>query len=149
MSDVRARPDGDRGLRVVIATRNVGKLRELRAMFAEADIGLDDLTDVGLGAEVAAEDALETHATFEENARAKACWFAARLPGRLVVADDSGLEVDALGGAPGVRSKRWAGSSASGAALVAPASRGESRVVSPPPATTTAATKTASPASLR
>jgi XTP/dITP diphosphohydrolase len=119
VSDVRARPDGDRGLRVVIATRNAGKLRELRAMFAEADIGLDDLTDVGLGAEVAAEDALETHATFEENARAKARWFAARLPGRLVVADDSGLEVDALGGAPGVRSKRWAGSSASGAALEA------------------------------
>lgn len=102
---------------VVIATRNAGKLRELRAMFAEAGIGLEDLAEAGLGAEDAAEDALESHATFEENARAKARWFSERLPGRLVVADDSGLEVDALGGAPGVHSKRWAGSTASGAAL--------------------------------
>lgn len=102
---------------LVIATRNAGKLRELRAMFVEAGVAIEDLAAAGLGAEAEAEDALEAHATFEENARAKARWFAARLPGRLVVADDSGLEVDALGGAPGVHSKRWAGSTASGAAL--------------------------------
>ncbi len=76
-----------------------------------------DLSSVGLGAEDAAEAGLEVHDTFEANARAKARWFAARLPGQFVVADDSGLEVRALGGAPGVRSKRWAGSTASGAAL--------------------------------
>lgn len=102
---------------VVLATRSEGKLRELRAMFGEAGIAVHDLRDVGLGAEDPAEDALEVHESFEENARAKARWFAARLPGRVVIADDSGLAVDALGGAPGVRSKRWAGSAATGAAL--------------------------------
>lgn len=103
--------------RVVLATRNPGKLRELSAMFAEAGIALDDLASVGLAAEDPAEDALEAFDTFEENARAKARWVAARLRGAFVVADDSGLEVDALGGAPGVRSKRWSGSTAIGAAL--------------------------------
>ncbi len=104
-------------LPVVLATRNAGKLLELRALFAEAAFSLHDLAEVGLGAADDAEDALEQHATFEENARAKARWFATRLPGRLVVADDSGLAVDALEGAPGVHSKRWAGSRATGRAL--------------------------------
>lgn len=105
--------------RVVLATRNPGKLRELRDMFLAAGIALDDLASVGLAAEDPAEDALEAFDTFEENARAKARWFSSRLPGAVVVADDSGLEVDALGGAPGVRSKRWSGSTANGAALEA------------------------------
>lgn len=105
------------GRPVVIATRNAGKLLELGELFAAAGFALRDLADVGLGDEDDAEDALESHGTFEENARAKARWFAARLPGHLIVADDSGLEVDALDGAPGVRSKRWAGSTAVGGAL--------------------------------
>ncbi len=103
--------------RVVVATRNPGKLRELSAMFAEAGIALVDLASAGLAHEDPAEDALETFETFEENARAKARWYSAQLPGEFVVADDSGLAVDALGGAPGVQSKRWSRSSASGAAL--------------------------------
>lgn len=102
---------------VVMATRNSGKLRELRAMFESAGYVLEDLSAVGLSEEHPEEASLEVHDTFEENARAKARWFAARLPGRRVVADDSGLEVDALGGAPGVHSKRWAGSTESGASL--------------------------------
>lgn len=83
--------------------------------------GLDvvDLTAVGFGTEDPAEDRLEVHETFEANARAKARWFAARVPGHIVIADDSGLEVAALGGAPGVRSKRWTGSVATGEALYA------------------------------
>lgn len=113
MSDARfVRPE-----RVVLATRNPGKLRELSAMFAEAGIALADLASAGLAHEDPAEDALETFETFEENARAKARWFSAQLPGAFVVADDSGLAVDALGGAPGVQSKRWSRSGASGAAL--------------------------------
>lgn len=88
-------------------------------MFLEAGIALDDLASVGLPDEAPGEDALEAFDTFEENARAKARWFSAKLPGAVVVADDSGLEVDALSGAPGVRSKRWSGSEASGAALEA------------------------------
>jgi XTP/dITP diphosphohydrolase len=78
-----------------------------------------DLREAGLPVEDPAEEALEVHDTFEANARAKAAWFAERLPGQIVVADDSGLEVVALGGAPGVRSKRWTGSQATGAALYA------------------------------
>jgi XTP/dITP diphosphohydrolase len=104
---------------VVIATRNPGKVRELRAMFASIGLAVQDLSEAGLAKDSAAEDALEVHDTFEGNARAKARWFAAKLPGRIVVADDSGLEVAALGGAPGVRSKRWSGSHESGAALEA------------------------------
>ena len=86
-------------------------------MAAAHGLEVVDLTAVGLGVEDPAESALERHDTFEANARAKARWFAERLPGRLVIADDSGLEVAALGGAPGVRSKRWTGSLAEGEAL--------------------------------
>lgn len=103
--------------RVVIATRSAGKRRELVAFFASHGIAVDDLAAVGLAQEDPAEDALETHETFEGNARAKAAYFAARLPGHVVIADDSGLEVAALGGAPGVRSKRWTGAALEGAAL--------------------------------
>src|SRR5689334_7280485 len=102
---------------VVVATRNPGKLRELRAMFEAHGLALEDLSAAGLGTEDPAEDGLEAFETFEANARAKARWFAARLPGRVVLAEDSGLEVHALDGAPGVRSKRWSGSSAAGLRL--------------------------------
>ena len=101
----------------VLATRNRGKLGELRALFTGAGIRVIDLDDAGL-AESPDEDALEAFDTFEENALAKARWFAGRAGGLTVVADDSGLEVAALGGAPGVRSKRWSGrSDLSGPAL--------------------------------
>jgi XTP/dITP diphosphohydrolase len=101
----------------VLATRNQGKLRELRPLFAEAGIAVIDLREAGVAASPD-EDALECFTTFEENALAKARWFAERLGGLPVVADDSGLEVAALAGAPGVRSKRWSGrTDLSGAAL--------------------------------
>jgi XTP/dITP diphosphohydrolase len=90
----------------VLATRNAGKLRELRALFAGAGIDVIDLTEAGID-ETPEEELIEAHSTFEENAVAKARYFAARAGGRVVVADDSGLEVLALGGEPGVRSKRW------------------------------------------
>jgi XTP/dITP diphosphohydrolase len=89
--------------RLVVATLNPGKLREFAAALAAAGIevaGLESLDD-----HAAVE---ETGATFEENARIKAEGYSARtaLP---VVADDSGLEVDALDGEPGVRSARYGG----------------------------------------
>ncbi|HUX33356.1 MAG TPA: non-canonical purine NTP pyrophosphatase [Gemmatimonadaceae bacterium] len=93
---------------VLLATRSAGKLRELRPMFAAAGWAARDLTEAGI-AETRAEDAIEGFATFEENARAKARYFWLRSGGVPVVAEDSGLEVAALGGAPGVRSKRWSG----------------------------------------
>ena len=76
-------------------------------MFAAAGISVVDLPELGIP-ETAEEEALECYTTFEENAMAKARYFheRTRTP---VVADDSGLEVDALGKAPGVRSKRWSG----------------------------------------
>lgn len=92
----------------VLATRNAGKLRELRALFADAGIAVIDLHEAGI-AESSTEDDLEAFETFEENALAKARHFSGLAGGRAVVADDSGLEVLALGGEPGVRSKRWSG----------------------------------------
>ncbi len=67
-------------------------------------------------AETPDEDAVEAFETFEENAIAKARYFARLAPGFAVLADDSGLAVDALGGAPGVRSKRWSESGHTGQA---------------------------------
>lgn len=92
---------------MLLATRNAGKLRELRPLFAARGIDVIDLVDANIP-ETDAEDALEVYATFEENALAKARYFFQR-SGRPTLADDSGLAVDALGGRPGVMSKRWSG----------------------------------------
>ena len=89
---------------VLLATRSVGKLRELKPLFASAGIVVEDLREAGL-APAGDEDAVEAFDTFSANALAKARYFHA-LTGRPVVADDSGLEVGALDGKPGVRSKR-------------------------------------------
>jgi XTP/dITP diphosphohydrolase len=90
---------------ILLATRSAGKLRELRPLFTERGFVVLDLVEAGL-AETAAEDDLEAFETFEENALAKGRYFAAR-SGMPVAADDSGIVVNALGGQPGVRSKRW------------------------------------------
>jgi XTP/dITP diphosphohydrolase len=92
-------------MRVVVATRNRGKLRELVPLFDELSLGLELVTvdELAPNAELR-EDAL----TFEANALAKARQ-AAAATGLPALADDSGLEVDALGGAPGVHSARYAG----------------------------------------
>jgi XTP/dITP diphosphohydrolase len=92
---------------VLLATRSGGKLRELRTLFAERGIAVIDLEQAGIE-ERPEEDALEVYDTFEENALAKARYFN-RAAGMPVVADDSGLVVAALNGAPGVLSKRWSG----------------------------------------
>lgn len=95
---------------LVLATRSRGKLRELRPLLAGYGIATVDLHDVGVVEQPAVEAALECFETFEENALAKARYFFAQVGGtRPTVADDSGLEVRALGGRPGVRSKRWSG----------------------------------------
>lgn len=93
--------------RVLVATRNAGKLAELRPMFAALGHEVVDLDAAGIP-ETADEDAIEAFDTFEENALAKARHFHRASGGLPTVADDSGLEVHALGGAPGVRSKRYA-----------------------------------------
>ncbi|MGH7718411.1 MAG: non-canonical purine NTP pyrophosphatase [Gemmatimonadaceae bacterium] len=102
---------------ILLATRSEGKLRELRPLFVRSHVRVMDLREVLLE-ETEDEDLLERFPTFEENALAKARHFHARSGGRPTAADDSGLEVVALGGRPGVRSKRWSGrSDLTGAAL--------------------------------
>lgn len=93
--------------RILVATRNRGKLRELLPLLESDGWEPIDLSAAGI-VEAPAEDAIESHATFEANALAKARHFFA-ISGLPTLADDSGLSVDALGGEPGVRSKRWSG----------------------------------------
>lgn len=94
-------------VKLLVATRSSHKVAEIRAILRDVrDLELIDLDQAGIP-EHAGEDELEPHDTFEENARSKAAYFH-RLSGLPTVADDSGIEVDALGGAPGVRSRRFA-----------------------------------------
>ena len=95
-------------MRLLIATHNRGKLIEYQEMFDD-QFDLVTLDDVGIR-----DDVVETGATLAENARLKAISYA-RQSGLLTLADDSGLEVDALGGEPGVYSKRYAGENKSDA----------------------------------
>lgn len=88
---------------LLIATNNPGKLREFRDLLAGLPLTLVAPADIGLTLEVE-----ETGKTFEENARLKALSYA-QAGGRLALADDSGIEVDALWGAPGVLSARYGG----------------------------------------
>ncbi len=100
-------------MKLLAATRNAGKQREIRRVLEPAGVEVVFPDDILLYQEPA-EDLLETGATFEASARHKAEYVARRsaLP---TVADDSGLEVLSLGGAPGVRSHRWAGATGSAA----------------------------------
>jgi len=102
---------------ILLATRSSGKLRELSEILRDFDLQVIDLEAAGIPIGPA-EDAIESFATFEQNALAKARYFHA-LSGRMpTIADDSGVVVDALGGAPGVLSKRFSGrDDLSGAAL--------------------------------
>ena len=93
---------------VLLATRSAGKVRELRPLLERAGWTVVDLESFGLHDE-AEEAELERHATFEENALAKARYFYEIGGGIATIADDSGLEVAHLGGAPGVRTKRFSG----------------------------------------
>jgi XTP/dITP diphosphohydrolase len=93
---------GDRTL--LVATTNPGKLREIAAILAGVPLRLLTLDDCE-----SVEEPEETGATFAENARLKARYYA-KATGLLSVADDSGLEIEALDNAPGVHSARWYGS---------------------------------------
>ncbi|HWB42045.1 MAG TPA: non-canonical purine NTP pyrophosphatase [Gemmatimonadales bacterium] len=96
-------------MKLLAATRSAGKQREFRRVLEPAGIEVVFPDDIGHYPRPA-EDLLELGESFESNARRKAEHFA-RLSGLPTVADDSGLEVLSLGGAPGVRSRRWAGAS--------------------------------------
>jgi XTP/dITP diphosphohydrolase len=100
------------GGRLVVATHNPGKLRELRDLFAPFTADLDSAGDLGL------PEPEETETTFIGNAELKAR-AAALASGACALADDSGLCVDALDGAPGIYSARWAGEAKDFAAAMA------------------------------
>jgi XTP/dITP diphosphohydrolase len=89
--------------RILIATSNPGKLRDFEG--AAAPLGIE-ITSIPNFASLPA--VVEDGLTFEENARKKAEAYSREAPGQIVLADDSGLEVDALKGAPGVHSARYA-----------------------------------------
>jgi XTP/dITP diphosphohydrolase len=89
--------------RIFIATSNPGKLRDFAGAASSQDIEIESIPNFS-----SIPTVLEDGSTFEENARKKAEGYSRYVPGELVLADDSGLEVDALGGAPGVHSARYA-----------------------------------------
>jgi XTP/dITP diphosphohydrolase len=91
-----------RGTRLVVASHNPGKVREILDLVAAHDLSVASAADLQLA------EPEETGATFAENARIKA-EAAAQGAGVPALSDDSGLEVEALGGAPGIYSARWAG----------------------------------------
>lgn len=94
--------------RLVLATHNKGKLRELRELLRGQVPGLDVDTQVVDASAVGGPDVVETGVTFAENSLLKAR-AVAEATGLVAIADDSGLSVDVLGGAPGIFSARWAG----------------------------------------
>ncbi len=98
-------------MKLLAATRSAGKQREIRRVIERVGVEVVFPDDLGL-IESPVEETLEIAETFEDNAVRKAEYFA-RLSNLPTVADDSGLEVVALGGAPGVRSRRWAGATGS------------------------------------
>lgn len=100
---IRLRQDAGGPLRLLIATTNPNKVREIRPLLADLPVTLITLTDVAPVAEPA-----ETGTTFWENARIKALAYAAA-GNHVAVAEDSGLQIDALGGEPGVQSARFLG----------------------------------------
>ena len=94
-------------MRLLVATRSVHKMREIGEILDDVpELDLLSLDDAGIPYALD-EDDLEPFDTFEENARSKAVYFAGK-SGLPTVADDSGLEVEALDGGPGVRTKRFA-----------------------------------------
>jgi XTP/dITP diphosphohydrolase len=101
-----SRQKGEKSPRLLVATRNRGKVRELRELLKSVPLEL-----VGLGDFDGLEDVEETGSSFRENAELKAVGYA-RQSGLLALADDSGLEVEVLGGAPGIYSARFAGAHA-------------------------------------
>lgn len=98
--------------KLLIATTNKGKLKELSLFLADLPIELLSLKDLKI-----TDDFEEKGKTFEENSRGKALFYAKK-SGLPTIADDGGIEIDALGKAPGIKSKRWLGYDASDEDLI-------------------------------
>lgn len=98
--------------KLLIATTNPGKLREYKEFLSDLTVQLVSLKDIGI-----VDDIEEKGETYEENSKAKALFYAKK-SGLPAIADDGGLEINALGGAPGVKSRRWLGHEASDEELI-------------------------------
>ncbi len=89
--------------KLLVATTNKGKVLEISEFLNDLPVQLLSLKDVGIS-----DDVEETGKTYEENSRLKAIYYSKK-SGLPAVADDGGLEIDALGGQPGIKSRRWLG----------------------------------------
>src|SRR3989344_1901983 len=89
--------------KILIATKNKGKIAELSSFISKLNFKVLSLKDVGIK-----EDVEETATSYEENSKKKALFYAKR-SGLPAISDDGGLEISALGGAPGIKSRRWLG----------------------------------------
>ena len=98
--------------KLLIATKNQGKIKELEDFLSDLPVELVSLTDAGN-----TDDVEEDGKTYEENSQKKALFYA-RESGLPAVADDGGLEISALGGKPGVHSRRWLGYEATDEELI-------------------------------
>ncbi|MDP3726734.1 MAG: non-canonical purine NTP pyrophosphatase [bacterium] len=98
--------------KLLIATKNEGKLQELTSFLSELPLELVSLSDLGIK-----EDFEETGETYKENSQKKALFYA-RLSNISAIADDGGIEIDALGGVPGTQSRRWLGHEATDEELI-------------------------------
>ncbi len=98
--------------KLLIATKNVGKVKELSEFLSDLPVRLVSLSDMGIE-----QDIEENGKTYKENSQKKALFFAKRsnLP---AIADDGGLEIDALSGEPGIKSRRWLGYEATDEELI-------------------------------
>ena len=105
-------------MKLVLATHNQGKVRELTKMLRGEAGAASDIEVISLNAYPDAPEVIEDGKTYMENAAKKASVIA-QYTGHLTLADDAGLEVGALDGAPGLHSKRWAGEDATDAIRIA------------------------------
>ncbi len=98
--------------KLLVATKNPGKIVEIKSFLQDLPFEIVSLKDVGIN-----DDVEETGKTYKENSLLKALFYAkkSKLP---VISDDGGLEIEALGGAPGVKSRRWLGYEATDKELI-------------------------------
>ena len=98
--------------KLLVATKNQGKLREISNFVSDLELKIVSLRDIGID-----DDFEETGKTYKENSQNKAIFYAKK-SGLPAIADDGGIEIDALNGAPGIKSRRWLGHEASDEELV-------------------------------
>lgn len=98
--------------KLLIATTNLGKLKEITNFLSDLPLEIISLKDIGIK-----DDVKETGKTYKENSQAKALFYAKK-SGIPAISDDGGMEIEAFGGAPGIKSKRWLGKNSTEQAII-------------------------------